>query len=124
MSFSFLLSPVNNNSTSGLLSSNDSESTGLLSNGNDAAGSLSMLTATGDYVDAFAGKDMMGTPDFSNMDPSIASSGQTETIGSMANAGTETIGSMACAGAETVGSVACGGSDSGSCGGGSFSSVC
>lgn len=108
----------NNNSASGLLSTPESSSVGLLSNPNEAEtiGSLSMLSNHGAGVDAFAGKDMLGTPDFSNMDQNLASAPQTETVGSLACAD---FGSLSAAFSGAGAEASCGSS-----GGGSFSSVC
>lgn len=118
------LSSNNSGSTTSLLSNSESGSVGLLSNPNEAEtiGSLSMLTNSGTYVDAFAGKDMLGTPDFSNMDQSIAYASQTETVGSLACADFGSL-SAGFSGAD-AGASASAGASCGSCGGGSFSSVC
>ena len=125
MSFNFVLS--NNTPSNGSYSDSETE-VGLLSNNN--SGNSSILTATNDYnnggIDAFAGKDAFGSCDLSNFNESFFANASTETVGSVAFDSSETVGSVACASAETAGSVACGGGDSGagSCGGGSFSSVC
>lgn len=117
-----------------LLSNNSNNSVetnnSLLSNVNAAQenGAISLLSQqNGDSgFDAFGGKDIFGSIDFSNMDNNLftASAEGAETTGSVAYNPAETTGSIACAsGAETTGSVACGSSDSGSsCS--SFSSVC
>lgn len=116
MTFNFVLSSNTPNSSTGLLSNNnDAETAGSLAY---AEGETSLLESNDGGFDAFGGKDLFGTPDFSNMNEASFSS-----EGSVAYTA-ETAGSIACA-AETVGSVACasiGGSD---CGGGSssFSSV-
>lgn len=104
----------------------------------------STLNENGGF-DAFSGKDIFGTPDFSNIDNNLFNtiSSEAETIGSIAAASSvETIGSIACVSAETIGSISDGGfsdagaasscasasigGDCGGCGGGggSFSSVC
>lgn len=123
------LSLATSNSTAGLLSTQESNSeAGLLSNINNSS-ECSILTVTGNNggIDAFAGKDIFGTPDFSNMDESFfANAGEAETAGSVAYGNTETAGSIAC-GAETAGSVASAsvGGDCGSaCSDGGFSSMC
>ncbi len=122
--FSFILS-----NNSGLLSYSASESeTSLLSN-NGAENNTNILTATNsDYgFDAFGGKDIFGSIDFSNMNENLfADASQAETAGSIAFNSIETVGSIACTSVETAGSVACSstGFDSGSCGGDAFSSVC
>ena len=110
MNFGFFLSLNNLNSSnesySSLLSDNNSEASGLVFSSNQSIGEESCAS------DAFAGKDMFGSPDFTNFNTSF-----------FACESAETAGSIACA-AETAGSVACSfGSDCGSsCS--SFSSVC
>ena len=116
---------LSNNSNNSIETANS-----LLSNGNDAETSdaISLLSQeNGDCgFDGFAGKDIFGTVDFSNMDSNLftASAASAETGGAAPINSAETAGSVAyTGGAETAGSVACGSGDGG-CSGGSFSSVC
>lgn len=111
-----------------LLTNNSNSSTettpSLLSNNNEAqnAGAASLLSSDTDGgFDGFAGKDIFGTVDFSNMNETFFSASAAETTGSVAYNSAETAGSVAyTGGAETAGSVACGSESGGS----SFSSVC
>lgn len=125
MSFSFILS--NNTACFNGNSESDSDA-GLLSN--NGFQNVSVLTATSDYdgscTDAFGGKDMFGTCDISNSNVGFVADASAETAGSVAFNSFDAMGSIACGSVETAGSVACasGCSDSGSSGGGSFSSFC
>lgn len=113
-------------SSTGLLSNSDSESSLLSNNISGNVSLLSPLNSNDAGIDAFGGKDMFGTPDFSNPNAAFfADVPQTETTGSIAYDSAETIGSVAFNSAETAGSVACAGAGV-SCGGdsGGFSSVC
>lgn len=111
-----------NNSSSGLLSKSETD-TSLLSNNNSEAGNsiLSTPNCNGGF-DFFGGYDIFGSPDFSDINGSFfASASQAETVGSVAFASTETTGSVASAGMGfDAGGCACACGD----GGGSFSSIC
>ncbi len=108
-----------NNSSAGLLSNPESE-TSLLSNGGiETINSiLSTVNNNNGGFDFFGGHDIFGSPDFSNLNDGtfFACASQTETVGSIAFGSTETVGSVASAGM--------GGCSIGDGGGGSFSSVC
>lgn len=106
LGFSLLLNDNSRNTSN--------SATSLLSN-NIQFASASSLLSTNNYnsgFDAFGGKDIFGSINFSNLNESFFTSA-VETAGSIANNSTETIGSIASA-TETAGSVAFGG-DSSSC---------
>lgn len=116
MNFGLFLSLNSSNETySSLLSDSESSNSGLIfsSYESDSEGSCGF--------DAFGGKDMFGSPDFTNFNTSFFAYDSVETAGSMASA--ETAGSIASA-IETAGSVACSSGFDGGSSCGSFSSVC
>lgn len=117
--FNFVLSA--NASANFMSSNNDMDDTNsandyadsLLFNGNSNPSGL---------IDAFSGKDIFGTIDFSNMDTSFfANASSAETVGSVAMNSAETVGSVAFAGESAGASVSasvggdCGGFSGGSC---------
>lgn len=123
MALSFFLSTHSNNSSIETANSLNNSN----HNNSETAGSAAAMfgNALNDdcAMDAFGGKDLFGTPDFTNIDASLfadASTGETEAAGSVAY-GVETAGSVACAdGGASVGT----GADCGSSDGGGFSSFC
>lgn len=122
------LNILTSNSLSGLLSSHDSESS-LLSSGEESNVSILSNLDANSGIDGFAGKDIFGTADLSNLNESFFASAQdTDTAGSVAYNSADTAGSVAFNSADTAGSVACADGAGASCGsgegGGSFSSFC
>lgn len=125
--FNFMF--LTNNVSNSFFSNADSESGSLLNNTYDNISSLLTATAEDCGMDAFVGKDMFGSADISNLNESFfTSSPQNETMGDVAYNSAETAGSVAYAGGSDpgacVGACASASADAGSCGGGSFSSVC
>lgn len=124
MALSFFLSTHSNNSSIDTANSLNN----INNNNEETAGSVAMFgseTKDDGGMDAFGGKDLFGTPDFSNIDSSLfanAGTGETEAAGSIAY-GVETAGSVACADGGAGASVGAG-ADCGSSGGGGFSSFC
>ncbi len=110
---------ITGGSSNGSLLSSDSENSTLLSNNTENAEASLLSNDTQAGTDAFSGKDIFGTCEFSEANANSLANESSETIGSCAS--TETIGSVACA-SEAAGSVASSGSSS-DCGG-SFVSVC
>lgn len=125
MSASFGLT-LTNNSSSSLLSSNSDSETSLLSSNHEESTSLLSSPNSDGCFDGFAGKDAFGTCDLSNGSAGFltANASSSEAAGSLACNSSEAAGSLAFGSSEAAGSVACSSGDSGSCGGGSFSSMC
>lgn len=118
--FNFVLS---SNASTGLTSFNNNDNESQPSNNYASSLMFENTSNPSGLIDAFSGKDIFGTVDFSNMDASFfASASSAETVGSVAMNSAETVGSVAFAGESagasvgaSVGGGDCGGFSGGGC---------